>query len=690
MLALLLACLSLLPVPLPVFFHAPHDPIVAWAISPDFARDRTLFVAQNSFGCLLRTRDGGESFETVNAGLDTGYIERLAISPDFARDRTLWAAEMLLLFVTRDAGDSWTRVPLPVEKDLLTALAVSPAYATDHTVFVGAKHSGLMVSRDDGASWERPALPEKGAVTRIVPSPAFSSDRTALVLMPPGRVLLTTDGGASFRRLRPPPAKVIPAACLTAGAPRPDGGPAPARILLGSNGDGAWSSDDLGRSWQRLGSGFDQGAVLDLALASDPQGREVAFASTVRDGVALLGPGGQWQLATKGLRAPSDQSDEHYFGVMPSPAYASDRTVYLASFEGLQVSADGGFSWRWQHVLPEHFVRNVAFSPRHAEDGTLFVATYGQGTLVTRDDGATWQRLASGAWAFPDELLVSPQWPSDARVLVGSPRALLLTTDGGATFRAVQSKGQPGFVHVGAFAPDYATSGTIFAHILEYGNESLNAFLRSEDRGETWVKTGPPTIHALAFAPGYASPGSPEAGRAWIATPQDVQASTDHGRSWAPLPGLPSTTWYGLDVARLPGGGLRLVAVSPVAGLYASDDDGASWQDYGQGVEGVRAVAVAAAPDFADGGRLFLLTQNEGIYGRRAGEETWTRLGLRGQYALRVRLSPDFERDRCLAVATYAGPWVSRDAGDTWTLLPTPGLTGAGSPPLVGQDTDGK
>src|SRR4029450_11970376 len=69
-----------------VFWHSPHDVIDAWGISPDFAPDRPLFVALSRFDVLLRSRDAGESYEVINAGLETGNVQFIAVSPGFAQD----------------------------------------------------------------------------------------------------------------------------------------------------------------------------------------------------------------------------------------------------------------------------------------------------------------------------------------------------------------------------------------------------------------------------------------------------------------------------------------------------------------------------------------------------------------------------------------------------------------------------
>ena len=85
-------------------WHSPHDSLTAHAVSPGFAEDHTLFVAASRFKVLLRSTDGGLSFETVNAGLVTGNVSSIALSPSFPSDQTLWCLEDDRVYRSTDAG----------------------------------------------------------------------------------------------------------------------------------------------------------------------------------------------------------------------------------------------------------------------------------------------------------------------------------------------------------------------------------------------------------------------------------------------------------------------------------------------------------------------------------------------------------------------------------------------------------
>ncbi|MHC4846436.1 MAG: WD40/YVTN/BNR-like repeat-containing protein, partial [Planctomycetota bacterium] len=180
--------------------HSPHDQIVAWAISPDFATDHTLYLALPRFNLLLRSTDAGGSFRPVNAGLDTAYVKHLAISPEFKRDRTLFCVEIGGLYVTRDAGERWERATVPPQMKNPTLAIFSPRWVGDETVVVATARDGLWATRDAGSSWERIPLPVNDPVTSMHWSPDGN-----LLALAGNTVLHSADDAGSFQVLSSPP-----------------------------------------------------------------------------------------------------------------------------------------------------------------------------------------------------------------------------------------------------------------------------------------------------------------------------------------------------------------------------------------------------------------------------------------------------------------------------------------------------
>lgn len=136
-------------------------PARALALSPDFARDRTLFASGQI------STDGGEQWSPV-AGPVTAYPwSAVTVSGAFAQDGLVFAAQDIPeadrlaqpwpLWMSRDRGQTWEAVQAPVLRqapihDLATVLAGSDPLR----IFV-ATERGLVMSGDAGKTWSKSA-----------------------------------------------------------------------------------------------------------------------------------------------------------------------------------------------------------------------------------------------------------------------------------------------------------------------------------------------------------------------------------------------------------------------------------------------------------------------------------------------------------------------------------------------------
>lgn len=674
---LLLLALLLLPAP-PAAAHSPHDVVEAWGISPDYPRDRTLFVSLPRFNLLLRSRDGGASFDVVNSGLDTAYVPVLAVSPDFARDRTLYCAEVTRAFVSRDAGDHWERLPLPAGARDVRDLALSPAFADDGTLALGTGRDGLWISRDRGATWAAAALPDPGApganraaVTDLCFSPRFGADRTLWALAGGATLLRSTDGGASFSARPAPPGVVLQAlAACTPGA-----GGADLSLWAGARDHGVFRSDDGGATWRPEAGELARESVLHLAVAREADGAPVVFASTTDAGVFARDTAGAWTSDRSGFREPTDQTTQHYHGTCPSPGFATDRTVFAATFEGLYVSERGGAGWRWLPVLQPQIVRNLALSPTFADDGRAWLSTYGLGLLQVETAGAdpgppAHRRLDTLGWMFPDGIAVSPGLARDGTLMVGAPNRLLFSEDGGATTRAVLSA-KKAFARALAFAPDYERSGLAFAYLSTYtGTDPLAyRFTRSADRAATWQDTDLASVDDMVFASDWEA-----SGRMFAVGPEGLFRSDDRGQHFARVEALDVSNCSSLALAPGAGEGSArapdvLLVCSRFSGLHLSRDGGLSWTHLDGGLGGTRFDFVELSPDFAHDGTAFAGPRTDGVWVTRDGGARWERSPGGARVVLAMDRSPTFARDRTLLVGSYDGAWISRDAAASWQPL---------------------
>lgn len=464
------------------------------ALSPAFAEDGTAFAAFRGVG-LLRATDGGHTWQAANAGLlyENAAFGALAFSPSFAQDRTLYAllawwaegSEAAHLYRSTDGGDSWQGlqaglpsesrvtalslldddslllgtgdgdiyrvaaddlewaavVDQPYEVDV-DALAISSDYAQDRTIYAGSAAAGVFLSTDGGLHWQETGFPARGSdpdLFHLALSPDYPQDRT----------LFATAGWRPYR------------------------------------------STDGGGFWQVLGRGLPDVFPIS-ALAISPaysQDRTVyAGGNYVVPRIFVSTDGGEsWQASGQGLPESSSGVD----AIALSPGYAMDRTAYAwLKNRGLYRSTDEGTSWEQVFEEEGWSVQSLVLSPRFPTDGMLLGALFGQ-LHQSLDGGLTWQDLSTGLPAgtvWVRALVLSPDFERDSTLFAGLDEGVIKSTDGGRTWRPVNAglplkdDGKPASVLSLVISPDYASDGTLFVGLVDYG------VYRSVDGGESWER----------------------------------------------------------------------------------------------------------------------------------------------------------------------------------------------------------
>ncbi|MGQ0552248.1 MAG: WD40/YVTN/BNR-like repeat-containing protein [Planctomycetota bacterium] len=654
-LVLTLCALGQLAAPAPAL-HSPHDVIEAWAISPNFAADRTLFISVPRFTLLLRSRDGGESWQTINSGLPAGYVQFLTVSPGFARDRTLWCTDLGALYVSRDGGDHWQPVPTPPDMKEVVTLAVEPDFPGNSNLVAGTRRAGQWASYDRGETWQRLELPAAGGVVKY----DWLREGLLVAITDTSQVLVALDGGEKFESIPAPKDTVLQAVEVHQNAGR--GAP----LWFALKDRGVWRTDHHGFGWVQDGTGTEGANVLHLSQAQEADGTPVLFASTAQHGLLVRGRDGNWSARHDGFRTPSNQTKEHHLGTMPSPSFAQDRTVYACTFEGLHVSTDGGTTWRWLNVLHPRLVRNVALSPDFARDGCLWLSTYGSGLLQSCDRGENFTRLDTLDWDFPDGIAVAPSAAGERALLIGTPNRFLIGSDAG-TAPKVTLAGK-GFARVLGFAPDWQTSGRAFAHIASDAGLPKNRFVFTTDRGGAWTDTNIRTVWDMAFASDWS-----QSGVLWVATPTGVMRSEDRGCTFEPVQSFGTDAANSVALAPgLPGEPDIVMAAARASGAYLSRDGGLTWERRMGGMDGLRIQMLRLSPDFASDGLAFAGPPNGTVHVTHDGGLHWKPVSGGPRLVVWLEISPTFREDRTLLVGSYDGAWISENAGDHWRLLDVP------------------
>jgi len=576
--------------PLPWLAGGTGSPVgVDIAVHP--SDSRTLLVA--SAHALFRSRDGGASWQALGCG----YSSAVAIDP--SRPDTYYAAFAPQrvgstcdgIQVSRDAGLTWEVASAGLER---ARPAGRSGYAWIDRIFVvpgdgplllattrggagtGQDRDGIVRSRDGGQHWE--------TVLELPPAASWYGDERAVLATVPGdpqQLFLATfgsgvrrsdDGGASwedatgelaFGEVGPEakPAHELHAAVVLPGTP--------VRVLVGSDREGVWVSDDLGGSWRQSNQGLAALNVNDALLLPEAPG--TLLAATSERAVQRTADGGRLWTTGEGMVSPRPP----YRGEAPAPVPYCGNASRLAMVPGGDALALSCQGYR------------------------------------SADRGATWQEDASVDWgtlvvALPGEpgaLLAVPRWVRPELALEDRPRR---SRDGGATWEPCGALPE---------LPVYAVS--VHDAVVDGGNgASIHlatswGVYTSTDGCQSWQprNTGlrapcgnEPRASVLAMAAVSQPPF-----RLVAATSCGLYSSLDGGASWVATTGEGVAATSLLSDPRSPG---VLYASTRGHGVLRSLDGGATWAPLGEGLPAVAA-------------NRLLLTADRTLLAATAGAGVW-------------------------------------------------------------------
>ena len=314
-----------------------------------------------------------------------------------------------------------------------------------------------------------------------------------------------------------------------------------------------------------------------------------------------LPEGGVWKTTNAGTTWKPIFDEVHVASIGAVAVAPSDpKIVYVGtgnqsgwSFtigKGVYKSVDGGKTWTQSGLAASQYIGGIFVDPRNADH--VLVAVQGprppqtspqtspqtageRGVYRSVDGGRTWTRVLETSGASDVESdFADPQMV----YALTTDAALFKSTDAGATWKPVATRGLPDGARVSAFALASGTHGRRLYAMAGTGGRGAGAaatrgLYRSDDGGETWT----PGTRQLASAGGrmYADPQNPDV---MYMMGTAIYRSTDGGGSIAAFWGAPS----GADPRFLwidPTNARRMLA-GVDQGAAISVDGGESWTPY--------------------------------------------------------------------------------------------------------------
>jgi photosystem II stability/assembly factor-like uncharacterized protein len=315
-----------------------------------------LYVATNGLS-LWKSDDLGERIARMGSGTNLYSGSQVwALASHRARPRHLLVGTDSGLFRLDRAEDRFTHLPSPMDRErLVTAIAQSPD--DPDVIVVGTQPSALYRSDDGGRSW----VALETAMKRFTTGGYYgASDK---------------DAGGVKHWTR-----------VTQVLFDPDD---PARLWAGIEIDGAWTSGDGGKNWERVSAGLETDDIHGFALAGGN------LLATTNAGLHISRDRGRtWQ------RRLIDSPWQYTRTLIERP----DGSGVLLMTNGngppgtagrLYRSRDGGAEWQ-EVKLPGKVESSLYFLSSHPADPSLIFAAATLGQLYrSRDGGESWVALSA-------------------------------------------------------------------------------------------------------------------------------------------------------------------------------------------------------------------------------------------------------------------------------------------------------
>lgn len=233
-------------------------------------------------------------------------------------------------------------------------------------------------------------------------------------------------------------------------------------------------------------------------------------------------------------------------------------------------------------------------------------------------------------------------------------------------------------------SPTFSEDGLLFASSTQFGE----AHLMSSNYGETFSESHAGMRRTLVtghtFSPDYAGDGT-----IFMVTKAGYYKSTDRGLNWQKQKLFADEEVLSICTATDFVETETIFVLDIATGLYRSVDAGRSWSRVEE-VDTAKVVGqpvlyrkLGVSPEFGDDGLMFLFSVPRRILGvaekhvwkfnDRTKELKKIAIGRDNNYINGFAFSPKGSKKKLVFAATAQGPFVSKDAGDSWKQLSTNG-----------------
>lgn len=659
--------------------HSPHDVVIDVELSPNYARDQTAYYIVDGYlpiwGNLFKSEDGGNSWKRIEKGLDNQHkLFSLAVSSQ--SKETLFLSTLGDgIYKSRDEGVSWVKVNQGLETLNIDLVTIAPDSAD--VVLAAGTESGLYKTENGGTNWS-PIMTGENKIKAI----AFNPKQKDQIIVGDNRGTLyfSSDRGEDWQQLAT--LKNSGAIQAVAISPRYQ---TDRTFWVGTERAGIWQTVDGGVSFSQVNQGIGDRSIRSLAISPNYATDRTILASTWHEGVFRSNDGGKsWKKQSRGLKkhVQADTAiykSPHFSDLSISPTYSQDKTVFLAGFDGVFKSTNGGRSWRDVNIgKGATSIRALAISPNYQHDSTVAISTIYQGVYISHDRGGTWTAINHGLGsdrllkqnliAETGDLIFSPNYSSDNTIFASSWGCVSKTTNRGKfwhKFWVPKSLRRDSYMVV---SPNFASDRTIYLVSLP------GKILKSTDGGKNFAVAGEigdraVFIPSLVISPNFAADRTLYIGN----FAGGVYKSVDAGSTWQPINnGLLAKDDYAKLAISPNYQEDKTVFAATAEGLFVTEDEGTSWHKLAGTAYGGNSYieTIALSPNYQSDRTFLVSVRGEGLFRTVDGGKTFTQIGdyLTGP----IQFSPAYSVDRTIYSSSGAELFKSTDRGDTWQTVVVP------------------
>ena len=290
-----------------------------------------------------------------------------------------------------------------------------------------------------------------------------------------------------------------------------------------------------------------------------------------------------------------------------APNYATSKTIFAGTDNGIYKSTSGGTSWTQSGLTGNH-MQSLAVSPVYASDNTVFSGTNSDGVYRSTNGGTSWTQVGLASTGV-SALAISHNYVTDRTVFAGTNSGIYKSTDAGTSWTAMNTGFSHSYISAIQISPNYAVDSTIFA-----GTSDGGGVYRSTNGGASWTQIntglGNTNVSSLGLSPNYAADSTVFAG---TSNGGGVYKSTDSGDNWTQS-GLLTVNIFSLATSPNYAADSTIVAGTYENGAYISTNGGTSWTQINTGLTPTNIPSVRFSPAYDSDYTIFAGTWGSGVY----------------------------------------------------------------------------